>query len=380
MLYSSSLAGEAGGPCLISVLHTDGRQRLTLFSSSLFFLFTRFDSFETSLQFACWPGNFQPHHFTDLAAMYKPLLFSWLPALAMAQQNLNPNPDPNFNPATSAGTLGPFAIPQQPAAGATGGPPVGSVDARTLQAMQLAASNWFTDTGIVSLFQNNGPITADPDQFRGIADGAFKAEVDELTQKAVLDQVIGNDPRVSLANLTLTNGVFQSVVDNLQIMSTQGQARASLISTINSVRCTQILPAIDTYFIVAAEYIGDNAQQRRAIRPNACAQILAASGSASFARLPVCITALLELQQLTTLQGNTCRNASWHWRRKHCWCSRSLWSRQYRPDRGKWHIECAERDTCDGSGLARSNNNTTARSTRLSRIAANRLRSKCWSQ
>lgn len=222
--------------------------------------------------------------------MYKTILLSWLPALVIAQQNLNPNPNPGFNPATSIGTFGPFAIPQQPAPGATGGPPVGSLDARTVQAMQLAASNWFTDTGIVTLFQNNGPITANPDQFRGIADGAFKAEVDELTQKAVLDQVIGNDPRVSLANLTLTNGVFQSVVDNLQIMSIQGQSRAALISTINSVRCTQILPAIDTYFLVAAEYIGDNAQQRRAIRPNACAKILAGSNSDAFARLPVRLT------------------------------------------------------------------------------------------
>ena len=220
------------------------------------------------------------------------------------QQTLNPNPDPNFNPCTSTGTLGPFLIPQQPAPGANGGPPIGSLDARTIQAMQLAASNWFTDTGIVSLFQNNGPITADPDQFRGIADGAFKAEVDELTQKAVLDQVIGNDPRVSLANLTLTNGVFQSVVDNLQIMSIQGQSRASLISTINSVRCTQILPAIDTYLIVAAEYVGDNAQQRRAIRPNACAQILAGSNSAAFARLPVrCSPHYVSLVQPNAVQG-----------------------------------------------------------------------------
>lgn len=210
-----------------------------------------------------------------------------LPLCLAGRKDLNGNPDPNFDPRTSTGTLGPFVIPQQPAPGATGGPPVGSLDARTIQAMQLAASNWFTDTGIVTLFQNNGPITTDEDQFRGIADGAFKAEVDELTQKAVLDQVIGNDPRVSLANLTLTNGVFQSVVDNLQIMSLQGQARSSLISTINAVRCTQILPAIDTYFLVAAEYIGDNAQQRRAIRPNACAQVLAGASSALFATLPV---------------------------------------------------------------------------------------------
>ncbi|KIW02110.1 uncharacterized protein PV09_06601 [Verruconis gallopava] len=218
--------------------------------------------------------------------MYKQALLCLLPALVAAGPGINPNPNPNFNPSTSNGTFGPFVIPQKPAANATGGPAIGSIDARVIQAMQLAISNWQTDTGIVSLFLNNGPTTMDEAQFKGIADGAFKAEVDELTQKAVLDQVIGNDPRVSLANLTLTNGVFQSVVDNLQIMSIQGRSRMNLISVINNVRCTQILPSIDTYMIVAAEYIGNNAQQRRAVRPNACAQILAGASPSAFAALP----------------------------------------------------------------------------------------------
>lgn len=155
--------------------------------------------------------------------------------------------------------------------------------------MQLAISNWQTDTGIVSGFLNVGKNTNDAQQFKGIADGAFKAEVDELTQKAVLDQVIGNDPRVSLANLTLTNGVFQSVVDNLQIMSIQGTSKSNLVDAINNVRCTQILPSIDTYMVVAAEYLGDNAQQRRAVRPTACGQILRASNSSDFPPVPVTI-------------------------------------------------------------------------------------------
>jgi len=124
----------------------------------------------------------------------------------------------------------------------------------------------------------------------GIADGAFKAEVDELSQKAVLDKVIGNDPRISIANLTLTNGVFQSVVDNLQIMSMQGTSKINLIDAINQVRCVQILPSIDTYMLVAAEYIGNNAQQRRAVRPNACGNILAAAAgnNTAFPNVPVC--------------------------------------------------------------------------------------------
>lgn len=157
--------------------------------------------------------------------------------------------------------------------------------------MQLAMSNWMTDTGIVSAFLNIGGNTSDDTIFEAIADGAFKAEVDELNQKSVLDNVIGDDPRVSIANLTLTNGAFQSVVDNLQIMSVQGQAKQNLIDAINIVRCTQILPSIDTYMIVAAQVIGSNAEQRRAVRPTACAAILAqnAGNISTFPNVPVSI-------------------------------------------------------------------------------------------
>jgi hypothetical protein len=222
--------------------------------------------------------------------MKQSTLFAILPALVAAGPGINPNPNPNFDPSTSPGTFGPFVPAQKALSVATGGP--SQIDERTKQAMQLAISNWMTDTGIVSAFQNSGPNTQDAQAFMGTADGAFKAEVDELSQKAVLDAAIGNDPRVSVANLTLTNGVFQSVVDNLQIMSIQGKAKVNLVDSINQVRCTQILPSIDTYMVVAAEYIGDNAQQRRAVRPNACQQILAANAgnSSAFPNVPVIIS------------------------------------------------------------------------------------------
>jgi hypothetical protein len=222
--------------------------------------------------------------------MKQSILYSILPALVAAGPGINPNPNVNFNPVTSQGTFGPFVAAQQPAPNAQGGPAPGSIDPRTSQAMQLAISNWQTDTGIVSGFLDNGKNVQDANAFRGIADGGFKAEVNELTQKAVLDKVIGNDPRVSIANLTLTNGAFQSVVDNLQIMSLQGVNKMNLIDTINMIRCTQVLPSIDTYMVVAAEYIGVNAQQRRAVRPAACQQVLAqaASNSTIFPNVPVC--------------------------------------------------------------------------------------------
>ncbi|KAF2098979.1 hypothetical protein NA57DRAFT_56611 [Rhizodiscina lignyota] len=219
-------------------------------------------------------------------------VLSTITALAAAQistppgQNtnigINPNPNRNFDPATNSGNLGPFTVSTAATAVATGGPQPNSVDPATAQAMQLAIRNWMADTTLVSQFLNDGKSVTDNTQFQKIADGAFKAEVDELTNKAVLDSVIGLDPRVSIANQTLTNGCFQSVVDNLQIMSFQGTQKSSLIDITNKNRCTQVLPSIDTYMIVAAEYIqasGQTAFQARAARPDACASILAAAAN-----------------------------------------------------------------------------------------------------
>jgi hypothetical protein len=215
----------------------------------------------------------------------KPLTYSLLAAAVAAGPGINPNPDPDFDPSTSPGTLGVYVPAQRAAPGATALP--AAVDARTAQALQLAMSNWATDTGVVSGFQDAAAGVADDGDFAATAAGAFAAEVDELKQKAVLDGVVGDDPRVSVANLTLTNGSFQSVVDNLQIMSVQGRGRLALVDAINSVRCTQILPSIDAYLVVAAEYIGDAAQQRRAARPAACGDILERAPASAFPNLPV---------------------------------------------------------------------------------------------
>jgi hypothetical protein len=136
---------------------------------------------------------------------------------------------------------------------------------------------------MVSNFQNTGKsLAANSAKFQNAANIGYNAEVDELTHKAILDQIIGNDPDVSIANQTLTNGCFQSVVDNLQIMSLQGPAQQSLIDNINMVRCTQVLPSIDTYMAVAARVIGAGATLRTAIRPDACAAIVKAAPNSAF--------------------------------------------------------------------------------------------------
>lgn len=151
----------------------------------------------------------------------------------------------------------------------------------------------------MSNFLNVGKSIPAGNQFNSAANVAFKAEMDELTHKvhqaaslcinitdhlqAVLDQYIGNDPQVSIANLTLTNGVFQSVVDNLDIMAVQGKAKQNLIDTINQYRCVQILPSIDTYLAVAARVIngtaGTGATLRTSVYPTACAAIMAADAN-----------------------------------------------------------------------------------------------------
>jgi hypothetical protein len=198
--------------------------------------------------------------------------------------NNPPQSDPTFDATTSSGDLGPFTPVRQPSPAATGAPT--SVDAATGAALLAAVSNWMTDTTMVSNFLNNGGIM-DAAAFPMAAHVAYAAEVDELTHKAVLDSVIGNDPQVSIANLTLTNGVFQSVVNNLQIMSVQGASKNNLIDAINQVRCTQVLPSIDTYMAVVNRIV-PNSVLKTSIRPDACGAILAqnANNEAAFPNVP----------------------------------------------------------------------------------------------
>jgi hypothetical protein len=189
------------------------------------------------------------------------------------------NPQPQFDATTNQGQFGPFvpvsaALPQATGAAQT-------VDAATAQALQAAADNWAFDTSQVSNFLNTGKSLTGQ-QFNQGANIAYNAEVDELTHKAILDQVIGNDPDVSIANQTLTNGVFQSVVNNLQIMADQGANTQQLIDAISSVRCTQILPSIDTYMAVAARVIGPGATLRTSTRPDTCPQIVQGAPDSAF--------------------------------------------------------------------------------------------------
>jgi len=191
--------------------------------------------------------------------------------------NTPPNPQTDFDPATNPGDLGPFVAVRVASPDATGGPASVSADQAAL--IDAAASSWRADTTVVSNFLNVGGVAEQGDEFNAAAHSAFVAEVNELTHKAILDKVIGLDPSVSVANLTLTNGVFQSVVNNLQIMSAQGKSTVNLINEINKVRCTQILPSIDTYLLITNQVIGGDNQLKASGKPDACVAILAAAGN-----------------------------------------------------------------------------------------------------
>lgn len=114
-----------------------------------------------------------------------------------------PNPGPNLPVPTS------FTPVSQAVSGATTARKIANQQA--IAALQAAADNWSFDTGMVSNNQNTGKALANnAAKFQAQANIAYNAEVDELTHKAILDQIIGNDPDVSIANQTLTNGCFQS--------------------------------------------------------------------------------------------------------------------------------------------------------------------------
>jgi hypothetical protein len=143
----------------------------------------------------------------------------------------------------------------------------------TLDDINNAQLAWLQDTGAVSSFLDYAVslFPGSPSDLLYQAWIALAAEKDELTHKAVLDSVFvfgdNADPNVLAAYQVLVNdGTFQSVVDLLQDMANTGNLAD--VQLINSNRCANVLPAIDTYFAAAAHVTGGVAYP--AIRPLAC--------------------------------------------------------------------------------------------------------------
>ncbi|KAL5115373.1 hypothetical protein ACEQ8H_006749 [Pleosporales sp. CAS-2024a] len=135
-----------------------------------------------------------------------------------------------------------------------------------------AVANWQADTGMVSNFLNTGKSITDNNAFKVAAAVAFNAEVNELSHKAIIDAVNGNQPSVIAANSTLAGaGAFQDVVNRLQQMATQGISAVANIDLINQNRCVNVLPNIDAY-------MASTGATNQAIRPKVCDQTGVAGG------------------------------------------------------------------------------------------------------
>ncbi|KAH8167822.1 hypothetical protein CIB48_g461 [Xylaria polymorpha] len=144
----------------------------------------------------------------------------------------------------------------------------------SIQQLADAQNQWRADTSKVSQFLSAVP-TLHGSQLEAAGQVALDAENDELLHKKVLDQAFSSDPRIVAANDVLVNqGTFQSVVDALGKFATSGATMSpseisTLLKNTNSVRCGQVLPAIDTYFHVTGEKL-DNGGFLLATRPNNC--------------------------------------------------------------------------------------------------------------
>jgi hypothetical protein len=142
-----------------------------------------------------------------------------------------------------------------------------------------AVQAWQLDTAIVSSFLNNAATITNDLAFREAAVVAFNAENNELTHKAIIDQVFFNtSPIIQNAHNTLVNlGTFNQVVQGLADLVANGVADVGKITGINSNRCLAVLPAIDAYFGVVEQSLMASPQGLTALipvggafRPRAC--------------------------------------------------------------------------------------------------------------
>ncbi|KAI1423357.1 hypothetical protein F5Y12DRAFT_786095 [Xylaria sp. FL1777] len=151
---------------------------------------------------------------------------------------------------------------------------IGSRNSPSIQQLADAENTWRADTSTVSQFLSAVP-TLNGTSLAAAAQVALNAENDELLHKKVLDEAFSSDPRIVEANDVLVKqGTFQSVVDALRDFADNGAVMTScqistLLKNTNTVRCSKVLPAIDTYFCVTSEKL-NNGVSFTAARPNNC--------------------------------------------------------------------------------------------------------------
>lgn len=148
----------------------------------------------------------------------------------------------------------------------------------TLQDIADAQNHWASDTSKVSQFLSAAESLNSGDLVSQAAI-ALANEKDELNHKAVLDNqfvfVSNPDENVQQANNKLVDqGTFMVVVNGLQALVDNGSNMSpsnisAAIQSINSDRCSFVLPSIDTYFQASGKLL-DNGVTLLANRPDNC--------------------------------------------------------------------------------------------------------------
>ena len=148
--------------------------------------------------------------------------------------------------------------------------------------LQNAVLKWQNDTRLVSDFLNVAGDPESPPTGQTLIDDASSAlnsENDEGSWKAIIDgsEVASKDSRVAQANdILATQGTTKMVVQGLQSIMTNGDAmRQQEVDSINKVRCSQVLPAVDMYFAAVADFLNGmdpkgKVSTQKSVRPTAC--------------------------------------------------------------------------------------------------------------
>jgi hypothetical protein len=148
----------------------------------------------------------------------------------------------------------------------------------TLQDIADAQNQWASDTSKVSQFLSAAESLNSEDLVSQAAT-ALANEMDELNQKAVLDNqflfVSNPDENIQQANNELVDqGTFMVVVNGLQALVDNGANMSpsevsAAIQSINTDRCSLVLPSIDTYFQASGNLL-NNGVTLLANRPDNC--------------------------------------------------------------------------------------------------------------
>ena len=146
---------------------------------------------------------------------------------------------------------------------------------------------WQADTNVVSAFLQSAPYLS-PAEVASQGMNAYLTALQEPVHKGVLDAQFLNGPTPSASvaaasKVLIQGGAFPIVLSSLLQFAVNGATMnstqvLSLVQSTNVDRCGSVLPEIDTYFAVTANYVGT--APLTATRPSNCNVTVAAQTSA----------------------------------------------------------------------------------------------------